>query len=538
MPSSLWLLIWLNFRAVLRRMGSQAKSPRGIIFLVIGVLLLALYVGSTAWSNTVVKRPDPSAALAIAPLGILVLCLMNLFISAGERAITFTPAEVDFLFPGPFTRRQLLLYKLIKTGLMGIASALIFAVALGRNGGTYVGRLVGIWLLFQFMQLFSMTVALVQTIVGERLISAAKRWIAIALGAAALIAVLQLVQLNHRLDWAVLRQTRETAAAHVVLAPFAVFARAILLPDWYPQRLLWTVVAAVIDLAMAVLVITLDADYLEVAATASAKRYDRIARMRRGGLAGMAKQTSAKRKIPMLPWLAGGGPVAWRQLTTAVRTSRTLLIIITGMAVFAGVMISRSTDENDSVGWVIGLSVWINLFLSQMLKFDFRGDLDHMDVLRSLPIRPTAVAAAQLVAPAAVLSIVQVLLLVTVAVVGPFPARYLIGAAFLVIPINVLAVGSDNLLFLLFPYRPTPAVAGDMGMVGRQTIVFACRFLLLLSVVGISGGFGWAAWWLTGHSWAAAGIAAWFPLAAAIVLIVWLLGVVFDRFDPSTSTPA
>jgi hypothetical protein len=537
MPSSLWLLIWLNFRAVLRRMGTQAKSPRGIIFFVMGLLLLGSYVGSTAWSNAVVKRPDPSAALAIAPAAILLLCLMNLFISAGERAITFTPAEVDFLFPGPFTRRQLLLYKLIKTGLMGIASALIFAVALGRNGGTYVGRLVGIWLLFQFMQLLSMTVALVQTIVGERLMAAAKRWVAIGLGAAALIAVLQLVQLNHRLDWSVLRQTRETATAHVVLAPFAVFARAILLPDWYPQRLLWTAVAAVIDLTMAVLVIALDANYLEVAATASARRYDRLARMRRGGLAGMARQTSANRKIPMLPWIAGGGPVAWRQLTTALRTSRTLLIIITAMAVIAGVTISRSTDQNDSVGWVIGLSVWINLFLSQMLKFDFRGDLDHMDVLRSLPIRPTAVAAAQLVAPAAVLSVVQVLLLVTVAVVGPFPAWYLIGAALLVIPVNVLAVGSDNLLFLLFPYRPTPAVAGDMGMVGRQSVVLMCRLLALLLMAGLSVGCGAVTYWVTGRSMVAAVAAAWAVLASAVAVVVGLLGLVYDRFDPSVDSP-
>ena len=48
------------------------------------------------------------------PIMILGFCLLSIFGPAGELAIAFTPAEVDFLFPAPFHRRELLIYKLAK----------------------------------------------------------------------------------------------------------------------------------------------------------------------------------------------------------------------------------------------------------------------------------------------------------------------------------------------------------------------------------------------------------------------------------------
>jgi len=51
---------------------------------------------------------------AIAPFAILGFCLSNLFTSFGDSAVAFTSPEVDFLFYGPFTRRSLLGYKLLR----------------------------------------------------------------------------------------------------------------------------------------------------------------------------------------------------------------------------------------------------------------------------------------------------------------------------------------------------------------------------------------------------------------------------------------
>ena len=114
---------------------------------------------------------------------------------------------------------------------------------------------------------------------------------------------------------------------------------------------------------------------------------------------------------------------------------------------------------------------------------------------------------------------------------------YLLVAVAFVIPLNLLTIATDNLIFLLFPFRQTVAVAGDMGMVGRKTIIVACRTLLLLLIIAFSGAVGAATWYLTRKSIFAAAVAGWIPLVISIALVVWLIGVTFEKFDPSVSTP-
>ena len=60
---------------------------------------------------------------------LLLSALLFVFRPAGEKAIYFSPAEVDFLFPAPFHRRELLIYKLAKTLVGLVFMALIFSVS-------------------------------------------------------------------------------------------------------------------------------------------------------------------------------------------------------------------------------------------------------------------------------------------------------------------------------------------------------------------------------------------------------------------------
>ncbi len=555
MPPALWTLLWLNARATGRRMGRQARTRRGAVFAVFGVLVVVGYLLPTVLVNRRVPQADPAIVRSAAPLAVLLFCVLNLLASAGERAVSFSPAEVDFLFPGPFTRRQLLAYKLVKTGLGSVMSALVFGLVLARYGGTFPCRAVGVWFTFQFFQLVAMVTALVQTTVGERLFTTGRRGVLLAILAVLVAAVAPgaWAQRSARPD-RLAAHVNDTRVGRAVLAPFGVFARATLATRFFPTGLGWAAAAAGIDAALVAVVVGLDANYLEAAATASAKRYDRVARIRRAGLAGMASPASARLRVPMLPWLGGVGPVAWRQLTGVVRTARGLLMVLAVLAVVAGGTIAHADASRSSIFTLVGVSVWANLFLTALLKFDFRGDLDHLDVLRSLPLRPAAVAAAELVAPTAVLSAAQGLLLGAAATFGHLPVAWVAGAAVFVVPLNALVVGTENLLFLLFPFRQAAAVAGDMGMVGRQSVVFFCRMLVPLTaggtaaVVGgvallatggklvpVRGGVGYA---LAGGSVPLAGLVATAILVAAVALIVGLTGVVYGRFDPSVDTPA
>jgi hypothetical protein len=538
MPLALWTLLWLNARAGVRRMGRQARSVRGVVFLVLGLMVVATWVARMVYLNGPSSAVSPANLRATAPVAILGFCVMNLFASFGERAVTFSPAEVDFLFPGPFTRRQLLTYKLVKTGLGGVVSAVIFSRILIRHGGSYWSGVVGIWLTFQFIQVVAMVAALLQTTIGERVFTAGRRWALLALVAVAVATVAPAAWAKRDLGAARLAaDLRASPVGRWVLAPFTVFANAITADRFFPDGLRWDAVGLAMDAALVGVVLALDANYLETAATASAKRYARVSRVRRVGLAGTANAGSARLRVPVLPWLAGAGPVAWRQLTGVLRTGRGLLVVVAIVACAGGGTFAHAGRDPQSLLSLVVVSMGINLFLSSLLKFDFRGDLDHLDVLRSLPLRPTAVAAGEVLAPTLVLSAVQGLLLTAAVVWGHVPAAWVWGAAAFVVPLNALLVSTENLLFLLFPSRQAAAVAGDMGMVGRQSVVLMCRLLALLLMAGLSVGCGAVTYWVTGRSMVAAVAAAWAVLASAVAVVVGLLGLVYDRFDPSVDSP-
>ena len=537
MPLPLWTLLWLNVRAGFRRLWRQARTVKGAVLVVAGLALAGGWVAAITVSGRFGPPPDPAAGRVLLPAIVLALCLLNVLSSAGDRAVSFSPGEVGFLFPGPFTSRQLLTYKLVKTGLQAMVSALIFAVFLRRYGGWYLGRVVAAWLTLQFIQLVAMLVAFAGGAVGERSATAGRRWAWAAVLGVAMVAVYPAVKRYGAANpGEVVQHLNQSRAGRAVLLPFGVFARAISAPRAWPEAVTWDGAAAAIDLLLVGVVLGLDTGALETAAAASERRHARVAKLRTGGLAG-GKATSARVRLAMLPWLGGAGPIAWRQLTSVVRTSRGLLSVLAFIAVGVSGLVGKAEGTLRGAGLVAGGCVYVSLFLTAMLKFDFRGDVDQIDGLRALPIRPTAVAAAELVAPTAVMSAVQGVVLAGAAVAGRVPLAWVAAAATFVVPLNLLLVGSDNLTFLLFPYRQAGAVAGDMGMAGRQTIVFLCRGLALLAAAVVAGTCGALAF-LGLHRSLAAGVAvAWVVMAAIVSGVVVLTGVAFSRFDPSVDTP-
>src|SRR5439155_24743 len=75
--------------------------------------------------------------------------------SQGERGIYFSPGEVNFLFAGPFTRRQLLVFKITSNALIGLVTSLFFTLLLRIHARWGVAAYVGLFLTFLFLQLFT-----------------------------------------------------------------------------------------------------------------------------------------------------------------------------------------------------------------------------------------------------------------------------------------------------------------------------------------------------------------------------------------------
>jgi hypothetical protein len=508
-----------------------------LVFLVLGIFVLSAWLAPALYRAYYMPRVNPSVVRTIAPFAILGFCLSNLFASVGENAIAFTAAEVDFLFPGPFTRRSLLAYKILKTAIGTAFTTLIFSVVLLRYSRSWVACCIGIWLTVQFMQFFAMAAVMLAQTIGERAYSGARRGILVAAAALILIAVAPTLAANlHSKPMDLMVRVHATLAGRILLAPFDVFARTITArPSELPK---WAAMALGINLIMLTLVFALDANYLETAALASQRRYERRQRARAGGVARMSEVSSPTFRVIQLPRFGGAGPIAWRQLIGAARSSRALFILLLIIGVIAGTFaMQQRGGTTATLEKLLGTVAWMNIVFISMLKFDFRDELDRLDLLRSLPVRPIAVAAGEIFTPVLVLTAMQAVLLLAIVVSFKSPWQYVLPAAAFAVPFNILQTGIENLLFLLFPLRSAGLIAGDMQLFGRQMIIFLCKFCMLLVALGISAGAGTIGYILGRQSWLAFGVVAWVVLSLVALSTAPILALVFTRFDPSVDTP-
>ena len=259
----------------------------------------------------------------VGPALLLLYCFMNVVFSTGERAIYFPPAEVNFLFPGPFGRRQLLGFKIVSTLIVSLPTALFMSMALRTYSSTFAASFVGMLLIVLFMQLFSMTINLLAISVGARLYTRGRKLVA-ALGVLLVAALLLHIGGSPR-QWQpeeLLRKLIDAPTWKIVSWPLRSFFDAVTAERLWPELARSAAVGTLVDLVLVGVVFALDAQYLEAAAATSARIYARMQRLRRGGMGsgeGLRRGGTVRTSLPMLPWLGGIGPIVWRQLTTAAR---------------------------------------------------------------------------------------------------------------------------------------------------------------------------------------------------------------------------
>jgi hypothetical protein len=551
MNGALWLLIGLQLRGWLRYLFRSLHTLKGAILALVG---LAVFV---PWVAMIVLMPRQRGSWLghdfreAGPALLLLYCLLNVVFSTGERAVYFPPAEVNLLFPGPFGRRELLVYKIVSTLILSLPTALFMTLMLHQTSAWLAASFVGMALIVLFMQLFSMTINLLAVSVGAHLYTSGRKWVAflaLVLGVALLLHVG-----GPPSQW----QPRElmdkllaAPAWKIASWPLRSFFEAATAERW-PDLAGSAALGLLVNLALVGVIFALDAQYLEASAAASARIYTRIQRIRRGGMGsgeGLRRGAMARLRMPMLPWLGGVGPIAWRQLTTALRAADRLLLlfIILGAALAAPTLATLREDQENVFFAIAAIGFWLTLFLTTMLPFDFRGDIDRLALLKTLPLPAWRLAVGQLLAPVLLMTALQGIGLVVAAWASP-PNEWLMPvclacAAFLP-PINFLLFALDNLLFLLFPTRLMAATPGDFQALGRNVLFVAAKAIVLGIVVGmalvVGGLVYWACVYLAcGRSWLWAGLAAWPVVVLSAAALVPLVAWAFTIFDVGRDTPA
>jgi hypothetical protein len=555
MHPALILLLRLRQRAFWRRTLSSFKTPRGaalllatgvfLAFIVLPQLLMPLLMAFSpegAEANRVLVEATRPILRTLLPVILLAFVLLAVATSWGESAIYFTPADVDFLFSGPFSRRDLLLYKLAQSVRGNLLAGTFFALFAVRYAPLMAGAWLGSVLTLLFLNGLTLTITLLSQIVSQR---ADTQWRRLVLTGIAILLVLALAaglqdfEFTELLDGLI--RFHDSLAGRILFAPFDVFARLVVAPT-VAELTIWAAIATAMVAGLYGLSISLDANYLEAGLRVSQRHYERLQRRGKGGgaLATIPIGGAHRIRLPQPRWLFGVGPNLWRQWVLLARNAPGLLLFAIGALVMTGVLIVLRRQATDKMPFVMPLAVmgalvYQSLLAAIQLPSGFRGDIDRMDWLKALPLHPLAIVTGQVGGVVLVLSLVQAAMVLTAWLTCGGTYQIYASGVLLILPVNLLFFGVENLIFLIFPLRISAATAGDFQFMGKFTLLAMFKMFIVGAGLGVAAAGG-IVYLLVPRWWLAVGCSS-ILLLGINAIILFLATKAFERFDISLDTP-
>ena len=279
-----------------RRQIARVRQPRYAI----AMILALLYLGAIflpGWRHAGTRAPAGiflhEDVFLVASVAALLLVAYWWLLGKDTGALAFSPAEVQFLFPAPTTRRQLIEFKLIRTQAVILFNIVIWTVILGRGRGA--GDLVwvrplSLWVMLSTVQLHRLGATLTRTNLTSHGTAGLRRS---GVAAAVVTALLAAVVVGIATHWpadgvhgpqealTVLQQGTAQGPAHWALLP----VQAVLAPLFAESLAAWAVAmgpAVAIMLVHFAWVLYSDTAFEDAAVEASAQRADRATARRTG----------------------------------------------------------------------------------------------------------------------------------------------------------------------------------------------------------------------------------------------------------------
>jgi hypothetical protein len=573
-------LFYLQYHSTRNRLVTRfkrLKQPKYLFGAIVGGLYFYFYFFRYMFSRGGFNpgtSVSPELPRLFELLGALLLCVIVLlaWIIPHERAaLTFTEAEVAFLFPAPMTRRSLIHFKLIRSQLRILFSALLLTLFSRRFGGSACIHALGWWLILSTLNLHFLGASFARTLLLDRGVSnRLRRLLVFALVISLAVFVwlwakktLPAMSSADTVSFDSIRnfaqQVLTAGPALYLLYPFHLIVRPLFAPD-AAAFLTALAPALLLFLLHYVWVVFSDVAFEEASVEASQKLAVRIAAARAGNWQGAKKNQKAKRA-----WfkLAATGPAAtallWKNLIGVGQIFSARLwifvVIVVGAGFAAGFGNSaRSQNFSTVAAIIIAIALGYSLLIGpQLLRLDFRHDLPMADILKTFPLRGWQIALGEILAPVAVLAGVQwLLLLLGFGLVFFLPGKHQalvlaigISAACLLPVLDFLLLLIPNAAVLLFPSWIQAGKDSPRGIeVTGQRLIFAVGQFLVLLLALVPAGLVFAVVYFPLKL--ALGPVAPVPfaaLAAAIIVAVEaglgvrLLGRWFERFDV-TEEPA
>jgi hypothetical protein len=466
-------LLQLQSRGRRRRIWHRFCQPRRLLLSAIACVLGVVWLGNAALTIWLREQGSTETLQALLSLGLVMYAgwhFANAAFFPPESPFDWTPAERDLLAAMPLRPYDLVTYQLASVTVPTLLKAGLFTLLLLPDMRCVPLGFAGVLLAMLFLEMLRMAIQIATWGMGRKVFLAYRAVVVAGLVAAGLQICLVIVRAatldRTQVNPGILRGILETmvqlnASGFGDLAlPFRPFIDLILADKITAPNMGLVAVTLTTVTALVALVIRLYASTIQRLAEREKRNYqtnDAAREMLADDLRnenGTMPNTTLKLQLRHTPRFAGAGALAWRQLLGARRHWGSLLTAMIAPAVIAGAPCFVIPDANFAFLSITGtLAFYTFLLLPTALRFDFRRDLDRLAILKGLPITPAAVVIGQTFAPVLIATLFQTAVLAFVVIVRSLPPHYLLTMMLVMLPINVLVFGLDNLIYLLYPYR-------------------------------------------------------------------------------------
>jgi hypothetical protein len=556
-----------RIRVRLRRL----REPRYLIGAIVGVgyLYFSIFAG---WRG----RPrrgrggDPRAPIelalpwqaigsSLAGLLLFVVALLAWVLPGRPGLLEFSRAEMVFLFPAPVSRRQLLVHRLVRSQVSSLVASLLMSLFLAPSAG--FGRLrfaMAMWALFVTIRVYFAAVTLTRAQLSSPRPSARlAAWLPVGflmtgsvVVAVAIVRQMTLQPVASAAD-VLVRLAGATASGlpSLVLWPFTAILR--------PQ--LATSLTAFVP-AMAGSLAVLAAVIVWMLANDSAFE------MTAGEAAGQGS-SDARARPPVVrvrqvgPALALSGRlewvIFWKNAMQTLRAVNLPMKRLVGPAIgltvgLSGAAVGMSSGLNRGpAGFVAALAFAVTAISvvvgPLIMRLDLRSDFEHLDLLKTWPVRAADLIRGEMAWPAAFVTAIAWAGILCAALFSgaampevPFVDRSVFTvSALLAAPALIAAQYTvQNALALFFPAWVALGAQRTRGIDAMgQRLIMLVAILLALALFAVPGGIAGGIVWLVLRR--VMGVAVFVPAAMLFAAVVVtevlvateLLGPAYDRMD-------
>ena len=552
---------------------ARLKEPRYLVGSIFGIAYITYFA---ILRNPGFSRGRGAAAANFARVAgpmelggallLLVLAALVWVLPSARSPLRFSPSEIQFLFPAPITRRQLLQYRLLRAQLGLLFGSVMATVFMRPTSFSNSWKFVtGLWLILMTSRIYFTGVSLYREGLRQRGIAGIAKWapVAIACGAAAIVFA------TIYGDWSSL------SAAGAPQSFFNGLDRIvssgpvgwILLPFRSLTRVPLATTTAAYLMALPGALVVLIINYLWVLSTDTAfEENASLIAEKRPGESPVSLQPRVKGAAATPFKLAPTGrletAIVWKNLIMVGRyASLRMLLRLAPMVISLGLIASIASRQNGIATVAAGICLVltaITVLMGPMIsRNDLRRDLGNLAMLKAWPLSGATLLRGEILSPAVMLtSTAWLLILGAASLAGNLRAgflqplvhdRFSYGTAALVLAPGLILAELTvlNGLAVLFPAWIATGATRSRGVeaMGQRlfttagvlvTLVFA--LVPATMVAGIVGGVIYFA------SGALLVVIPSVVITCMLVLecfvVIELLGRVLDRTDVSAVSPA